>query len=271
MLVPACQRSGQTDPPLATESLASPVSDDLPMAAAADLAVTAPFAGVVVALPRGREERVGAGAPLVVLEAMKMEHEVLAETDGVVGELAVAVGDAVEEGQLLLTLAPGDGTAADARRGARDAERRRARGPAGGRRAPRDRPGRGPPGGGRAPSRARPAHRPREPRRPARRGQLRRVRPAAVRRPGAAPHPRGADRPHPRRRPRRRGRRRRGQSLRGDVLRLHRPGRHAGHAQPPQEGPAVRPRRAAEAARRAVRRGRRRAPGRRRHADRRRP
>ncbi len=79
------------------------------MATSAELAVRAPFAGVVVAIPSGRAERVGAGAPLIVLEAMKMEHEVLAETDGVVGELAVAIGDAVEEGQLLLTLEPRDG------------------------------------------------------------------------------------------------------------------------------------------------------------------
>jgi acetyl-CoA carboxylase carboxyltransferase component len=83
------------------------VSDDLRVSTVAELSVLAPFAGVVVALPRGREEPVGAGSALVVLEAMKMEHEVLAEIDGVVGELAVAVGDAVEAGQLLLTLAPG--------------------------------------------------------------------------------------------------------------------------------------------------------------------
>ncbi|HEY4452161.1 MAG TPA: carboxyl transferase domain-containing protein [Solirubrobacteraceae bacterium] len=79
------------------------------MSAAADLPVLAPFAGVVVALPRVPADAVGAGSALVVLEAMKMEHEVLAETDGIVGELAVALGDAVEEGQLLLTLAPGAG------------------------------------------------------------------------------------------------------------------------------------------------------------------
>src|SRR5271170_6134816 len=75
------------------------------MASTAEHSVTAPFAGVVVAIPYGREERVGAGSALVVLEAMKMEHEVIAEIDGVVGALAVAVGDAVQEGQLLLTLA----------------------------------------------------------------------------------------------------------------------------------------------------------------------
>ncbi|MGO9489018.1 MAG: carboxyl transferase domain-containing protein [Solirubrobacteraceae bacterium] len=84
------------------------------MATSAELAVRAPFAGVVVALPHAGEERIRAGAPLVVLEAMKMEHEVLAETDGVIGELAVAVGDAVQKGQLLLTLQPGDSGPAQA-------------------------------------------------------------------------------------------------------------------------------------------------------------
>jgi acetyl-CoA carboxylase carboxyltransferase component len=86
------------------------------MASSSELAVTAPFAGVVVAIPHAREEQVGAGTALVVLEAMKMEHEVLAETDGVVRGLAVAVGDAVEEGQLLVTLEPGGDAGANADR-----------------------------------------------------------------------------------------------------------------------------------------------------------
>src|SRR5208283_3241983 len=53
-------------------------------------------------------------APVVVLEAMKMEHELLAEADAIVRELAVTVGDAVEEGQLLATLEPSDGASAHA-------------------------------------------------------------------------------------------------------------------------------------------------------------
>ncbi len=81
------------------------------MAATSEISVTAPFAGVVVAINGERERAVAAGAPLVVLEAMKMEHEVLAETAGTIGELAVAVGEVVEEGQLLLTMTPGDGAA----------------------------------------------------------------------------------------------------------------------------------------------------------------
>ncbi len=84
-----------------------PVGDDLPMATTDQMAVRAPFAGVVVALSGEPGERIAAGAPVAVLEAMKMEHEVLAETGGVVAELAVAIGDAVEEGQLLVRLAPG--------------------------------------------------------------------------------------------------------------------------------------------------------------------
>jgi acetyl-CoA carboxylase carboxyltransferase component len=77
------------------------------MAATADRSVIAPFAGVVVSIPHACEAHVAAGTPLVVLEAMKMEHEVLAEIDGVLRDVAVAVGDAVEEGQLLVTLEPG--------------------------------------------------------------------------------------------------------------------------------------------------------------------
>jgi acetyl-CoA carboxylase carboxyltransferase component len=72
------------------------VSDDLP--------VVAPFAGTVVAIRQ--EEWIGAGEPLVVLEAMKMEHEVLAEIDGVVRSVEVAIGDTVEQGQRLAILAP---------------------------------------------------------------------------------------------------------------------------------------------------------------------
>jgi acetyl-CoA carboxylase carboxyltransferase component len=75
--------------------------------------ITAPFAGVVVALPHDADAHVGAGTAVVVLEAMKMEHEVLAESDGVVRELAVSVGEAVEEGQLLILLEPGGGAAGE--------------------------------------------------------------------------------------------------------------------------------------------------------------
>jgi len=76
--------------------------------------VTAPFAGVVVSLAYEAEQLVGAGTAVLVLEAMKMEHEVLAETGGVVRRIEVAVGDAVEEGQTLLVMSVTGEAQADA-------------------------------------------------------------------------------------------------------------------------------------------------------------
>jgi acetyl-CoA carboxylase carboxyltransferase component len=72
-----------------------------------DLPLHAPFAGTVIAIARTTHDRITAGEPLVVLEAMKMEHEIPAGVDGVVQSLEVAVGDTVAEGQLLAVLAPG--------------------------------------------------------------------------------------------------------------------------------------------------------------------
>jgi acetyl-CoA carboxylase carboxyltransferase component len=74
--------------------------------------VSAPFAGVVIAVAVELDGPVRAGAVLVVLEAMKMEHEVIAGADGVVRGVKVAVGDSVEEGQALVVLAAGEGEAA---------------------------------------------------------------------------------------------------------------------------------------------------------------
>jgi acetyl-CoA carboxylase carboxyltransferase component len=70
--------------------------------------VIAPFAGTVIAVAHQSDEPVKAGDALVVLEAMKMEHEVLAETTGVVQRVEVAVGQTVEEGQLLAVLEAGE-------------------------------------------------------------------------------------------------------------------------------------------------------------------
>ncbi|HEV3387901.1 MAG TPA: carboxyl transferase domain-containing protein [Solirubrobacteraceae bacterium] len=66
----------------------------------------APFAGTVIAIARAADEQVSAGQTLVVLEAMKMEHEIAAGVDGTVRSVDVAVGDTVEEGQRLALVAP---------------------------------------------------------------------------------------------------------------------------------------------------------------------
>ena len=46
-------------------------------------------------------DQVSDGDTLVILESMKMEIPVLAESDGTVAEIAVAEGDVVQEGDLI--------------------------------------------------------------------------------------------------------------------------------------------------------------------------
>jgi 3-methylcrotonyl-CoA carboxylase alpha subunit len=48
------------------------------------------------------------GASLVVVEAMKMEHTLVAPRDGLVEKVACAEGDQVEEGAALVVLAASD-------------------------------------------------------------------------------------------------------------------------------------------------------------------
>ncbi|MFD0633357.1 acetyl/propionyl/methylcrotonyl-CoA carboxylase subunit alpha [Catenulispora yoronensis] len=74
-------------------------------AAGSDGAVRTDMPGTVVALPRAAGEAVRAGDVLVVVESMKLENRLLALADGVVGELACAVGDVVAAGQVLARLA----------------------------------------------------------------------------------------------------------------------------------------------------------------------
>jgi len=66
--------------------------------------LTAPMPGRVVKIAVEAGQRVGQNQPLVILEAMKMEHVVEAPHAGVVTELCVQVGDQVASGAQLLTL-----------------------------------------------------------------------------------------------------------------------------------------------------------------------
>ena len=52
-------------------------------------------------------DAVRAGQPTVTIEAMKMEHQILAPLDGTVEAVHVAPGDQVETGQLLLHVEEG--------------------------------------------------------------------------------------------------------------------------------------------------------------------
>jgi len=66
--------------------------------------VGAPIPGLVTALSVSVGAKVAKGDKLVTLEAMKMQTTIYAPCDGVVGEIAAHIGDAVESKDLLLKL-----------------------------------------------------------------------------------------------------------------------------------------------------------------------
>jgi propionyl-CoA carboxylase alpha chain len=72
-----------------------------PADAVASGSLLASMPGTVVRVEVAAGERVEAGQPVLVLEAMKMQHTVAAPQAGTVTELSVAVGDQVAAGEVL--------------------------------------------------------------------------------------------------------------------------------------------------------------------------
>jgi 3-methylcrotonyl-CoA carboxylase alpha subunit len=67
--------------------------------------LTAPMPGRVTQLMVEPGDQVRRGEPLMIVEAMKMEHTITAPADGVVEAVRFGVGDLVEEGVELIALA----------------------------------------------------------------------------------------------------------------------------------------------------------------------
>jgi 3-methylcrotonyl-CoA carboxylase alpha subunit len=67
--------------------------------------LTAPMPGKVIAVMVEPGSKVTRGTPLLVMEAMKMEHTIAAPADGVVSEVLYGIGEQVAEGAQLLAFA----------------------------------------------------------------------------------------------------------------------------------------------------------------------
>lgn len=72
--------------------------------AAGSVTVSAPMPGKILAVKASAGQAVKKGDVLLVLEAMKMENEIVAPQDGTVASINVAVGDSVEAGATIATL-----------------------------------------------------------------------------------------------------------------------------------------------------------------------
>jgi biotin carboxyl carrier protein len=92
------------DSPLGASALREVERFPLPEKTTAPGSLVAPMPGTVVRVLVEPGDRVAAGDTLIVLEAMKMEHQLQAPHSGTVAEVAVAVGDQVETGVVLAAI-----------------------------------------------------------------------------------------------------------------------------------------------------------------------
>jgi biotin carboxyl carrier protein len=71
--------------------------------------IRTPMPGVVVAVEVEQGQQIEAGAPVVIVEAMKMQNEIASAAGGTVRQIMVREGDAVESGQKLVVIGRGRG------------------------------------------------------------------------------------------------------------------------------------------------------------------
>lgn len=76
-----------------------------PQAPAGGTTVPSPMPGVIVDVRTQEGQKVEAGDVLVVLEAMKMENDIVAPVAGTVSSVLVKKGDTVESNQTIVTIA----------------------------------------------------------------------------------------------------------------------------------------------------------------------
>ena len=92
--------------PTANESAKTPApAPSASPAPTGGTAVSAPMPGNILAVNVKAGSAVKKGDVLMVLEAMKMENEILAPSDGTVSSVSVSKGSTVETGALLCTIA----------------------------------------------------------------------------------------------------------------------------------------------------------------------
>lgn len=83
---------------------AAPAPAAAPKAAAGAVTVKAPMPGNILDVKVAAGASVKAGDVLVILEAMKMENEIVAPQDGTVASINVNKGDTVNSGDVLVSM-----------------------------------------------------------------------------------------------------------------------------------------------------------------------
>lgn len=82
----------------------APAAPAAPAGGAGSIKVSSPMPGKILAVKANVGDSVKKGQVILILEAMKMENEVVAPEDGTIASIDVTVGASVESGDTLATL-----------------------------------------------------------------------------------------------------------------------------------------------------------------------
>ncbi len=91
-------------PVAAAPAAPAPAAAPAASGSAGSVVVTSPMPGKILGVKANVGAAVKQGDVILVLEAMKMENEVVAPQDGTIASINVSTGDAVEAGDTLATL-----------------------------------------------------------------------------------------------------------------------------------------------------------------------
>ena len=91
--------------PVAAAPAAAPAAAAAPVVTGAGEAVNAPMPGTILKVNVTNGQAVKAGTVLCVLEAMKMENDIMAPKDGTVTQVVISKGASVDTGAPLVVLA----------------------------------------------------------------------------------------------------------------------------------------------------------------------
>lgn len=101
---PATAAAGVAAAPAAVPTEAAPTATPTPVPSAGSVKIESPMPGNILDIKVSAGQSVSRGDVLLVLEAMKMENDIVAPSDGTVAGIHVARGDTVDTGALLVSL-----------------------------------------------------------------------------------------------------------------------------------------------------------------------
>ena len=84
---------------------AAPAAAPAPVASGSGETINSPMPGTILSIKVAAGQAVKSGETLMILEAMKMENEIVSPKDGTVTGISVSEGATVESGSLLCTIA----------------------------------------------------------------------------------------------------------------------------------------------------------------------